>query len=431
MTAAEYPDVIVVGAGMTGAATAAVVAARGGRAVILEKETGPAREGSGRAQGSLRVQGRHGSELPIAQRALELWRAAAEEGDDFELVCGGNLYFRTREEELPILEGLVTEAHQAGLSEVQLLDAAGVRDIMPAASGPFLGAMWSPVDAHCQPEKGTRHFIDRALRLGAEVRYGIKVLGLLTSGDRVTGVETTAGPIRAGAVVLAAGVWTPYLTRTVGTRIPIMPVVMSELETEPVEPLFAQTIRAFGFGARQRPNGQVVVSAGLDARVMHGISLSDLDGARFWLPRAAQFRKSLKLGVDLPRIKEQLRLRSISSPHLVPDVSPEPPVDAPLVDASLARLQRVVPRLTGARVTRRWGGLIDMTPDGLPVIDGAAGPSGLTVVTGLCGHGFTLGPALGEIAADLAMDGRTAYDLADFRVARFAEAGVARPAMMI
>ena len=59
---------------------------------------------------------------------------------------------------------------------------------------------------------------------------------------------------------------------------------MSELETEPVKPILTPTIRAFGFGARQRPDGRTVVSAGLNAKVGHGVSLVDCNGLRYWLP---------------------------------------------------------------------------------------------------------------------------------------------------
>jgi sarcosine oxidase subunit beta len=149
--------------------------------VLLDKEDGPAREGSGRAQGSLRVQGRHGAEFPLAREALELWTAAAAEGD-FELVVGGNLYLRTTDHELPKLQALVDEAQQAGLSQIQLLDANQTREIIPFATGDFLGAMWSPVDGHCQPAKGTEHYIRRARRAGAEVVYGVKVTQLCETG---------------------------------------------------------------------------------------------------------------------------------------------------------------------------------------------------------------------------------------------------------
>ena len=431
MTLPRSADVIVVGTGIVGAASAASIAARGASVVVLEKEDGPAREGSGRAQGSLRVQGRHSAELPLAQEALTLWRAAADEDNDFEFVMGGNLYFQTTDDELPVLRRLVDDAHRAGLTGVELLDAEQTRTIIPAATGPFLGAMWSPTDAACQPAKATRHFVGRATRAGVHIAYGVKVIELLMAGGRIAGVHTTAGPVAANAVVLAGGVWTPYLANTLGVKVPLMPVVMSELETQPVTPCFTQTIRAFGFGARQRPDGRTVVSAGLNAKVGHEVSLADLNGLRFWLPRAMAFRKNIKLHLDARRIIEQLRHRSTLSTQLVPDASPQPTTDRPLVDSALARLSTLIPQMGSVGAARYWAGLVDLTPDGLPIIDGGAGPDGLTVITGLCGHGLALGPVLGEIAADLALTGATARPIDAFRLARYTTGTVDHPEMTI
>ena len=182
----------------------AAPAARGARVVVLEKEDGPAREGSGRAQGSLRVQGRHGGEFALAREALKLWTCAAQDGD-FEMVTGGNLYFQTQDEELPVLQRLVGETIQAGLTEVQLLDDPQTREVIPAATGPFLGAMWSPSNTHCQPEKGTQYYVDKAARAGAHTAFGVKVTNIRESTGKITGVDTTAGSIQAGAVVVAGG----------------------------------------------------------------------------------------------------------------------------------------------------------------------------------------------------------------------------------
>ncbi len=423
-------DVVVVGAGITGAATAAAVAARGASVLLVEKEDGPAHEGSGRAQGSLRVQGRHAAEFPLAVEALRLWREAAEEAD-FEFVVGGNLYFATRDSDLPVLRGLVDEAHASGLADVALLDPDQTREVLPAATGPFLGAMWSPIDAQCQPEKGTEAFVRRALDRGAGVAYGVKATRVIERAGRVAGLETSAGTVAASAVVVAGGAWTPYLASTVGLAVPIMPVVMSEVETKALPPVFRQTIRAFGFGARQRPGGRVVVSGGLNAVVRHEVSLYDLNGLRFWLSRAADFRSHLRLQLGARRILRQIATMSTLDTRLVPDRSPEPRPDRVAVDRALARLAGVIPAMAAATPARYWGGLVDMTPDGLPVIDGACGPEGLTIITGLSGHGFTLGPALGAIAAGLAVDGVSPLPIEGFRLARFSEPGVRRPEMLI
>lgn len=230
---------------------------------------------------------------------------------------------------------------------------------------------------------------------------------------------------------MAGGVWTPYLLKSVGVKIPLMPVVMSELETAPMPPLFEPTIRAFGFGARQRPDGRTVISAGLNATVGHRVTLSDFNGLRYWLPRAMTFRKNIKLRLDMRRVLEQVRARSTLDTRLVPDKSPEPAADRPLVDSSLRRMASVIPALKVATVERYWAGLVDMTPDGSPVIDGALGPTGLTAITGLCGHGLHLGPVLGEIAADLSLDGHTGRPIGAFSLDRYTSGEVGRPEMTI
>jgi sarcosine oxidase subunit beta len=155
-----------------------------------------------------------------------------------------------------------------------------------------------------------------------------------------------------------------------------------------------------------------------------------VNGLRFWLPRAKTFRKNLRIRVDARQVLRELRHHRILGAGLVPPHSPEPLPDRRSVDDALHRLAQVFPAAGGAVAQRYWGGLVDMTPDGLPVIDHRAGPDGLVVVAGLCGHGLALGPVLGEIAADLALDGTTQRRIAPFSLARFA-GKVASPAVMI
>jgi sarcosine oxidase subunit beta len=425
-------DVVVVGSGITGAATAGALAERGATVLVLDKEHGPAREGSGRAQGSLRVQGRHPSEFPLAVEALRLWACAAGEDPehDAELRTEGNLYLCTSTDERPRLLDLAAQAREAGLDDVRYLEADAVREIVPAARGPFVGGMWSRYDAQAQPDKGTQLFVRRAERRGVRLAYDTLVTGLRTEGDRVAGVDTARGPVRAGSVVVAAGVWTAHLLASVGVRVPPMPVCLSEVETAPLPRLFWPTVRAFGFGARQRPDGRVVVSGGLGARVTRRASLYDLNGLGFWLPRARTIRKNLRIRVDARQVVRELRTRRSLGTRLVPVPSPEPKADRRSVDDALRRLAEVFPAARELVARRYWGGLVDMTPDGLPVIDHRAGPDGLVVVAGLCGHGLALGPVLGEIAADLALDGATRRPIVPFSLARFASR-VASPEVMI
>ncbi|MFI0405690.1 NAD(P)/FAD-dependent oxidoreductase [Actinomadura sp. 3N508] len=227
---------------------------------------------------------------------------------------------------------------------------------------------------------------------GARFAYGTKALRVISAGGRVTGLVTDRGVVRAGAVVIASGVWTPPLARTAGVRVPIMPVSLSECETTPLPPLFTQSIRAFGFGGHQRPSGEVVLSAGVNAVVRHDVTLYDLVDLPVWGPRLRAHRRDVKLRLGTRRILQQIGALSTLSPRLVPKGAPPPTPDTRIMRRAFAAMREVLPALRDASIRRYWAGMIDMSPDGLPIIDGSAGPRGLVLVTGLSGHGLTIGP---------------------------------------
>lgn len=427
--ALDGADVVVVGGGIAGQATAAAIAGRGASVVLVDKEAVPGAEGSGRAQGSLRLQGRAAAEFPLAKEAIDLWKRVDEDAD-IELSFGGNIYLCDDPAEMPLLRSLVDEAHRAGLQSVKLLDPVEAREVMPAATGPYAAAMWSPHDAQCQPDKATRYFADLARRRHTRQYYGIRALEVIVASDRVTGVLTERGVITADAVVIAGGVWTPHLARTAGVRIPLMPVFISQCETTPTVTRFAPTVRAFGCGCRQRPNGQIVLGAGMNTVVEHRLTLASLQDSRLWLSRLGANRRHVRLRLDGRTTRGQIRRRSAFATDLIPKER-ERPANRNAMTAALRALHELLPGTRDARIARSWTGMVDLSADGLPIIDGHAGPAGLVVITGMSGHGLALGPVTGEIAADLSLDGRTSRPIHPFRVARFSEESVPVPEKMI
>ena len=398
----QTADVVVVGAGICGVTAAEALARGGARVVVVEKEPGPGLEQSGRAQGAIRVQGREAAELPLAIESLEIWQSVADHGDEFELRFGGNLYLCTNDDEVAHAAELCETAHANGLTDVRLLTPDETRELVPAATGDFAAGMWSPADAQCLPRGATEFFARRAAAAGATFSYRTLALRILERGGAVTGVATSRGVIEAPAVVVTGGIWTAPLAATVGVDIPVMPVALSQCETEPVEPLLDPTLRCFDFGARQRPNGQLSMSAGMNTIVDHYVSLASLRHMRIWTRRYLANRKAIRLRVGRR--------------------GQERPANRALMDASLTAAANMIPRLRDVRITRYWAGVIDMSPDGLPILDGATGVDGLVVVTGLSGHGFALGPAIGRIAAELATDGRSTRAIEAFSLRRFAGA---------
>jgi glycine/D-amino acid oxidase-like deaminating enzyme len=413
----EQADVVVVGGGVCGAVCAAEAARRGAAVLLLDKEAELAAEASGRSFGSLRLQGRHPAELPLAHDALDLWGEAARTLDGFDFVQGGNCYVAETVAELADLRQQLEHAKAAGFTDVRLLSPEETRELIPALAGNVAGALYSPRDAHCDPGKAVRAYAAAAGRLGARMATGTKVTALEARGGRMLGVRSTRGPVRAARVVVAAGVWTPYLARDLGIRIPIKPMSYTNGETGPLPPLLTATLRGFRWSCRQRPTGQLVVGAGLNAVVTHALSLDDRRELALWLPRYWANRRQVALRVDGRRIVRELRAVGRRAAAAIP-VGEHPAADDRVLGPALAALQARLPAAREATLARSWAGWLDLSPDGLPVIEAPADPAGLVLLTGLSGHGLALAPVLGRILADLALDGRTGYDLAPFRLGR-------------
>jgi glycine/D-amino acid oxidase-like deaminating enzyme len=433
VTAGELPgraDIVIVGGGVCGAACAADAARRGAAVVLLEKEADLAREASGRSFGSLRLQGRHPAELPLALDALELWGEAARTlPDGFDFVQGGNLYVAETPAEVDALRQQLEHAKAAGFADVRLLSPDESRGLIPSLAEGFAAALYSPRDAHCDPEKAVRAFAAAARRRGAHVATDTKVTGITVAGGRVTGVRTTRGSVGAARVVVAAGIWTPHLARDLGIRIPIKRIVYTNGETGPLPPVLAATLRGFRFSCRQRPSGELLVGSGLNARVVYPLSLDDLRDVGLWLPRYWANRRQVAVRLDGRRLASDLRGVGGPAAAAIP-VGEHPAPDGAVLGPAFAALQAWLPPARAGALRRTWAGVLDLSPDGLPVIERTREPEGLVVCTGLSGHGLALAPALGRTLADLALDGRSEYDLSPFRLARF-DGRVPMPARLV
>lgn len=427
-------DVVIVGGGVCGCVCAAELARRGATVLIVEKEADLGDEASGRSFGGLRLQGRHPAELSLARTALELWAKAAQTlpPPDIEFVQGGNLYVAEQESEIEELGITRDRAHEAGFSDVRLLTPDETREIVPDLSGAFAGALYSPRDGHCDPKKAVQAYAALAKAHGALVALRTKAVDLLVSKGAVRGIVTDRGELRADCVVVTAGVWTPYLLKRLGIRIPLKRIVYTCAETSPLPPLFRPTIRGFSFSVRQRPNGQLVLGGGLNATVESAVSLEDLGDLRLWLPRYLAHRRQIVLRLDASSLWNEIRAAAFGRPaaERVP-VAANPRANTAALQRALAALRHRMPRAREVNMTRTWAGFIDLSPDGLPTIERAVRPKGLIFLTGLSGHGLCLAPVFGQVLADLAIEGETAYDLSPFRLGRLHEHSVPMPPRLI
>jgi len=370
------PDIVVIGGGITGTATAHALALEGYSVTLVERR-GIAAMASGWTLAGVRQSGRHPAELPLAQAAVALWQDLGERLDaDVEYRRKGNLRLARTEAEVPVIRDVVESQRRLGLSLDFLPDNRAIRAIAPALSDSILAASFCATDGHANPAKTTNAFADVARRAGASIREGVSALALKSTGGRITGVLTSEGTIAAGRVVVAAGVNTPSLLAPLGLDLPLAVKIVSVVQTAPLPPCFEQV---FGVANADCAGRQQV-----DGRMRFTNGLGDWPGDPDDWSEAAL----------APTLKDTAKLVKLVS--------------------------QVLPAAGTATIARTWGGLIDLTPDALPVIDTAPGIEGLTVAAGFSGHGFCLGPISGLLCADLTLGRAPRLDLSAFRFDRFA-----------
>lgn len=369
------PDIVIIGGGITGVATALHLA-RAGASVRLIEARALASMASGWTLGGVRQSGRHPAELPIAHAAVAMWPTL---NDDLDADVGyrrkGNLRLARTPDEVEVIRAMVTAQHNLGLDLAFLPHNRAVREIAPALSQDVLAASFCPTDGHADPVPAVLAFANAARRAGAVIEEGVAALQIVAEAGRVTGVRTVRGVIAADRVVLAAGMHAPALLKPLGLDLPYNPQIVTVLQTVPLPPLFAQVfgVANADCAGRQEVDGRLRVTTGI------GPWTADVEA---WTP-------------------DQL----------------QPP--AALVADMIARIGAVLPALRSAGLARVWGGLIDQTPDALPVIEASPVIAGLVIAAGFSGHGFGIGPMVGRLVAELALGKPPSLPLDAFTLARF------------
>src|SRR4051812_22532341 len=203
------PDVVVVGAGAVGAACAYHLAAAGVRVQLLDRSY-VASGSSGACEGNVLAWDKElERELPLALRSAELWATLAEQlPDDFEYDRKGSIVVAETEAELAASAERARVLAGLGVAG-EVLDAAALRREEPHAAHDLPGGVLYPGDAQLEPRLATAALVRAAVQRGAELTLDTAVKSIVREpSGRAIGVETASGRIAAGAVVIAAGVWT-------------------------------------------------------------------------------------------------------------------------------------------------------------------------------------------------------------------------------
>lgn len=412
-------DVVVIGGGIIGTSTALELAERGYKTVLCEKGI-VAGEQSSRNWGWVRLSGRDPREIELMAASIRIWETLGERvGHDVGYrQCGIVTPFYSqaiREENIAWLDTIEGSQHRIGV-----IDSDEVAALLPKMTLGCDGALYSPTDGRAEPQKAAPSMARAARAKGASILKSCAVRRIERAAGRVCGVVTERGTIDAATVVVAGGAWSRLLLRDVGIVLPQLKVLNSVLRTEPLEGGPRVTVRGPDFSARRREDGGYTVST----LATNKYDLTP-DSFRFFMQFIPALRKnhsalSLRLGKRfLQEWRDMKRVRpDRPSPYERTRIlDPEP--DVKMLDTALARLANALPVFRAARIAQSWGGLIDVTPDAVPVISTVESLPGLVIATGFSGHGFGIGPGAGRLAADLATGARPIVDPASFRFSRF------------
>lgn len=421
-------DVVIIGGGIAGAASAYYLSRRGARAVLVERGE-IATEQSSRAWGFVRKQGRHPAEVPLAKLASQMWEGLATElGADVEFVRGGILALAETRTEIERFEEGARVAAEHGLS-TRLVDPEEIRRIIPGLAGPWSLGLYTADDGHAEPVKTTRAFAAAAARHGAVVCPGVPALSIAASRGRVDGVHTPGGLIRAEWVLCAAGIHTARLVHDLRVSVPVQVVRTSVAETRTASPPITRTAVWGPYVAfRPTPRGTFYLGEGhRGTGADYDVTLASFRHLRHFLPNYVRNRKELRVRVGRPLLADVFGgLTGKGSGFPGTGLPREPPVNREIVAESERRFYELLPALSNLGVQRTWAGYIDLTPDLIPVIGETGAVRNLVLASGFSGHGFALGPVVGRLVSELILGDEPAADIRPFRPGRFTDGEVIR-----
>jgi len=423
----ESADVVVIGGGIAGVATAYFLAERGVSVVVCEKGE-IAAEQSSRNWGWCRQMGRDPRELPLAVEALRLWRGLNERlGAETGFRECGLLYLEDTEAGLAKREAWLEHARPYQIGS-QVLSGSEVAERLPQSARTWAGALHTPGDGRAEPSKAVPAMAEAARALGAGIQTSCAVRGIETEAGRIARVVTEKGPIRCQSVVLAGGAWSRPFCRSLGLSLPQLLTRGSVLRTAPVEGGPETNALAKTVSIRKRLDGGYTVANGmvttaelipasfryffdfLPLLMLEGRSIRPHLGKRFF----DEWRMPSRWALDRPSPFEAMRV-----------LDPEPV--GWIVRAAHKNLAKEFPVFEGVKMEESWAGYIDATPDAVPVISPVEAIPGFFMATGFSGHGFGIGPGAGKLMADLVTGDDPVVDPNPYRYSRFTDGSNPRP----
>lgn len=385
-------EVVVIGAGLVGAATAYQLARRGQEVLVIESDDINA-GASGRNAGSLHFQleprmsdtlraqpERLARLLPVSLQAIEDWRRIDEDIGDVGVGQSGGLLLGETAADEALLERKVELENRHGL-QTELLAGADLSRLAPYLSGGVRVASYCRHEGHADPLRVTPGYVRAGQRLGVQywqlaqvdrlardgAGFQLSVIRELAPGDARTEI------VHAGRIVIAAGAWAQPLARQLGVQLDIVPAALTMSATERTAPLIPHLLQHMGrkLSLKQTEAGNLLIGGGWPASLQ-------------WSGQAKAMDRT--------------------------DTLPQSLI------GNLRVARDVVPSIAPLRLLRSWTGIASDTPDHLPVCGPLPGVPGAFIVG--ASSSFTLGPTLAAALSEIMLDGRSRLDLHDCDPAR-------------
>ncbi len=374
MTLSTKSDVIIAGGGIMGAATAFFLRRRGKSVALLERGL-IGQQASGTNFGNVRRQGRFLPQLPLANRSREIWgKLNALIGEDAEFLASGHIRITYNDEMTAKMEDYARAARHYGL-DLEIINGNALRSRFPFLGPDVRAGSYSSLDGHANPRLAAPAFARAARREGALVFENTEIVRVEKDGEDFR-VESADGRVFfAPVLVISAGAWANRLSAQFGEPVPLTTHGPQMAVTEPV-PYAIKPV----------------------------------------------------LGVSAPIPHEVVYLRQVKRGNIVFGGGNRGPASADTCRAyvlpqntlsQLTQITRVVPALNRLSIIRVWSGVESYLPDDIPIIGPSGKVAGLYYAFGFCGHGFQLGPGVGDVMAELIDTGRTTTPIEPFAISRF------------
>ena len=363
-------DVVIIGGGIQGCATAYNLAKQGAKVSVIEKDR-VSRHASGVNAGGVRLLGRHIAEVALSKASSDLWQTLDEElAEDTGFRARSLINIAADDADMDILRARQQQMHALGYSHEKIIDQQELRARLPHISDFCIGGVVVENDGYAIPYQTSMSFRNAAIKFGVKFYEGEAVQALRRIGHKWI-ISTPINQFESSHIVNCAGAWADKIAVMIGDNTPLSysaPMLMITTRMPHfATPVIGAVSRPLSF--KQFENGTVLIGGGAKG-------YGDRDKNRTGL-NYGKLANGAKNAIDF------------------------------------------FPIMKTASINRMWAGLEAYMPDNLPVIGPSVTHENAWHAFGFSAHGFQMGPIVGKVIADLIIKGKTDFSLDAFKVDRF------------